>query len=130
MNHKLPFRTCIVCNEFKPKKEFYGTQKTCKECTKQKRPPIEGYIYIITNPAWPNYVKIGRSNNPSNRLNTYQTGSPLRDYSIYYSRFVKDLAKIESYFAKVYGTDTNEWYKIAPIEANNIIDYLCELHGI
>jgi len=40
----------------------------------------EGYVYVITNPAWPDWVKIGMAIDAEDRLNGYQTSSPMRDY--------------------------------------------------
>ena len=42
----------------------------------------EGDIYVIVNDAWPDWVKVGKASMAEDRLNTYQTSSPFRDYSI------------------------------------------------
>ena len=42
----------------------------------------EGYVYAITNPAWPEWVKIGMAVDADDRCNGYQTSSPFRDYKI------------------------------------------------
>lgn len=44
----------------------------------------KGFIYVISNPAWPNTYKIGKTYDISKRLNSYQTYSPNRDYKIEY----------------------------------------------
>ena len=44
----------------------------------------EGYIYIISNTNFPNYYKIGVTEDIKSRLRTYQTSSPLRNYKIEY----------------------------------------------
>ena len=36
----------------------------------------EGYVYAIINPAWPDWVKIGKAYSHNDRLNNYQTCSP------------------------------------------------------
>ena len=41
-----------------------------------------GYVYAVTNPAWPGWVKVGMAVDSQDRLNSYQTGSPLRDYEL------------------------------------------------
>ena len=42
----------------------------------------EGEVYAITNPAWPDWIKIGKAVRADDRLNGYQTSSPHRDYEI------------------------------------------------
>ena len=41
-----------------------------------------GYLYIITNPSFPNWVKVGTTTNFKARLQGYQTSSPFRDYKV------------------------------------------------
>ena len=50
----------------------------------------EGYVYVITNKAWPEWVKIGRAIDANDRLRSYQTNSPLRDYWIVYSQYFEE----------------------------------------
>ena len=45
----------------------------------------EGYIYIISNTNFPNYYKIGVTEDIKSRLRTYQTSSPLRNYKVEYN---------------------------------------------
>lgn len=51
-------------------------------------PPIfeegskHGYVYVMTNRAWPRYVKVGSANDLHKRLAQFNTGSPRRDYEI------------------------------------------------
>jgi len=44
-----------------------------------------GYLYIITNAAFPGWVKVGTTWNLTERLHTYQTGDPFRGYKLQYS---------------------------------------------
>lgn len=41
-----------------------------------------GYLYIITNPNFPGWVKVGTTTNFKARLQGYQTSSPYRDYKV------------------------------------------------
>lgn len=75
-----------------------------------------GYLYIITNPSYPSWVKVGTTLNLKNRLHTYQTGSPFRDYKILYSLYHPEYLQAEKriketmrYFAK---RIRNEWYEV------------------
>jgi DNA-directed RNA polymerase subunit RPC12/RpoP len=42
----------------------------------------EGEVYVLKNPAWSNWYKIGKAIESTDRCNQYQTGSPHRDYEI------------------------------------------------
>ena len=76
----------------------------------------KGYLYIITNESFPGWVKVGTTENLTQRLHTYQTGDPFRKYKIVYSlhhpkfrdaeKKIKDTMK---YFALEM---KNEWYKV------------------
>lgn len=44
----------------------------------------EGEVYIIRNPAFPDWLKVGKAVNSEDRLNGYQTSSPFRDYVLEY----------------------------------------------
>jgi len=76
----------------------------------------EGFIYIISNTAFPNFYKIGVTNDINNRLRSYQTSSPHRNYRIEYyikhpdcyvaEQKIKDMMK---HFALEM---RNEWFKV------------------
>lgn len=86
---------CKQCETRKKDKCFYPNNKSkCKECIsinnrkastraieKNVRTPQGGYIYVITNPAWNGYYKIGQTVSLTKRLSTYQASNPLRDFS-------------------------------------------------
>lgn len=50
----------------------------------------EGFVYMITNPAWNEWCKIGITTNMEKRLNSYQTSSPHRDFKICKYEFSTD----------------------------------------
>jgi len=54
----------------------------------------EGYVYIIQNPAWPDWKKIGMTDDLDKRLKQYQTSAPMRDYEIIHSISCKDKSKV------------------------------------
>ena len=93
----------------------------------------EGWLYVITNPKWPEWVKIGKTRNLSKRLSSYNTGSPISQffYQYRYHRFHENAREIEH---KLHSEmrddsrrgDTNEWYKMSIEEAISIIDSRCE----
>jgi len=54
-----------------------------------------GFVYVIWNPAWPHAIKVGRAFDPESRLRGYQTGTPMRDYSLRYAAYFEDCHKAE-----------------------------------
>ena len=56
-----------------------------------------GYIYIISNPAFPNIYKVGIARDVTQRLNSYQTPDPERAYKLEYSLKTKKYIEIEKY---------------------------------
>ena len=44
-----------------------------------------GYLYIVTNEAFPEWVKVGTTFNLKERLHVYQTCDPFRRYKLVYS---------------------------------------------
>ena len=73
-----------------------------------------GEVYIIHNPAWKKWYKIGMAVESKNRLNGYQTSSPFRDYSLLYTISVKNRYKGEIMAHKVAEKicleRNNEWF--------------------
>ncbi len=54
-----------------------------------------GYIYIISNPAFPNIFKVGIARDVKQRLNSYQTSDPDRAYKLEYSLETTKYREIE-----------------------------------
>jgi len=75
-----------------------------------------GEVYAITNPAWPEWIKIGKAVNSADRLNGYQTGSPFRDFEVVHSIEGDDRHKSEKQLHQLLGgvadERINEWFKI------------------
>ena len=89
-----------------------------------------GSVYVITNKAWPEWVKIGRAIDANDRLRSYQTGSPLRDYWIVYSRRFDDVnaaeRKAHLIAARITDTpwnkvDNGEWFKLTEQQAIDVL---------
>ena len=56
----------------------------------------EGIVYILSNPAMPGLVKIGKTNNLQNRLNSlFSTGVPI-PFRCVYAKRVKNYSQVES----------------------------------
>lgn len=136
-------RECKDCGELKEQEAFSPSQWTiashlfplCKKCRqdriKRKRPDKPGHIYVITNPAWPDWCKVGMTSQKdlSNRLAQYQTNSPFRDYELYFTAPIVDVFRVEENIhckLKELGVAcTSEWFHIEAVKASNIItEYL------
>ena len=79
-------------------------------------PKLKGEIYIITNPAWKDWIKVGKSYDASKRLANFQHTCPLKDFKIVDKITVKNYTKAErkvleliSFFAE---ESAGEWKKI------------------
>ena len=100
---------------------------THKDLNKQKR----GYVYAISNPAWPGWVKVGMAVDANDRLKSYQTSSPKRDY-ILISAFKtenknKDEKKAHFILRKKCSEQLGEWFKISVEDAISVINELSAL---
>lgn len=75
-----------------------------------------GYLYVITNKAFPGWVKIGVTENLNKRLQQYQTASPHRDYILEYSlhhpRYLEAEKKIKEVMKHFASEIRNEWFKV------------------
>ena len=90
----------------------------------------EGYVYAIQNVAWPEWVKIGKAVDAEDRLNGYQTSSPMRDYTLLYYRYFDDRNTAEKKAHILAATqtthpwskhDNGEWFKLTQQQAIDII---------
>lgn len=86
--------------------------------------------YVIINPAWPEYVKIGFTSKSEmkTRLSTYQTGTPFRDYEVYHQVQFENARNAEKEIHKrlkqmnAHREGNTEWFKMPKKIAANIID--------
>lgn len=87
----------------------------------------EGQVYVITNEAWPEWVKIGMAVDAEDRCNGYQTSSPFRDYIVRYTVSTKDRRKAEALAhkaaEKVAAERRGEWFKMSVGQAKECIQY-------
>jgi len=73
-----------------------------------------GYLYLVTNPAYPGWYKIGSAKDAETRLGQYQTASPHRDYVLEFYALVYGFRDAEKLLLdKMATSDTvisrNEW---------------------
>jgi len=86
----------------------------------------EGYVYAITNPAWPEWVKIGMAVDADDRCNGYQTSSPFRDYKVEHMVVTNNRREAEAQAHKAAGKvaqeKRGEWFKLSIEQAKNILN--------
>ena len=88
----------------------------------------EGYVYIINNPCWDGWVKVGMAIDAEDRCKQYQTSSPYRDYKLCYLKHFED-RKIAEQSAhkelkKITATYNGEWFQVSVKEAKKTIEAL------
>lgn len=85
-----------------------------------------GDIYIISNPSWKGWIKVGMAIDAKDRCKQYQTSSPFRDYELHYSKFFNDRKDAEKKAHKLLKKKSEEkkgeWFKISKQDAKNIIE--------
>lgn len=90
----------------------------------------EGFVYILRNPAWEGWVKIGSAVDPFDRARSYQTGSPHRDYVLVGYAYSDDRKSLERTLHKA-GHEfrgQGEWFKLDPQSAISFISTYAEVH--
>lgn len=80
-----------------------------------------GFLYVISNPCFPDYVKIGITKDLKFRLSAYQTCDPFRRFKVEHYRFFDDIRQKEKEILDTYKVDVSkgEW-----IEKKNLNDLL------
>ena len=91
----------------------------------------EGQVYIITNPNFLEWVKVGMAVDSEDRLNGYQTSSPFRDYELFTCWSVTDRRSAESeahsLLEKTYDRK-GEWFNCTQEQARSALVDLMEQH--
>lgn len=84
----------------------------------------EGFVYTVSNPAWPSHLKLGMSVDIKKRLRSYQTYSPYRDYKIKRYEFVFNRREVEQTIINTFNKslEAGEWFKNT--EADRIIQFI------
>jgi len=86
----------------------------------------DGEVYLVINPAWPDWVKLGKAAIATDRLSGYQTGSPYRDYIILCSVYVDNRHDTEKRLLQTFKKHATEykgeWFKIPHGEAIDLLE--------
>jgi len=103
---------------------YKGFEEAAFSSLENYKDSAEGEVYIITNKAWPEWVKVGMAVDSQDRLKNYQTSSPFRDYVLLYVYEVNDRRAGESAAHTRLAKECdniNEWFRIPPAIANELI---------
>ena len=106
-----------------------GRYKSFQEAAFESLPKYtltkEGYVYILSNPAWAGWYKVGMAADINDRVNSYQTSSPLRDYTLEHYIFTDDRRVTETKahlsIKKIANSFNSEWFKA---DLSGIVDIL------
>ena len=89
---------------------------------------VKGDVYIINNPAWKDWYKIGKAVDTDDRCNGYQTSSPYRDYRVVSRVSVSNRGigeKIAHTLAEGMSRErSNEWFRIENLEKEDFDKFL------
>lgn len=108
--------------------QMYENGQEFSVAQRAEKKDVRGFVYVIFNPAWEDYCKIGRAFDPESRLRGYQTSSPFRDYQLYGARYFDNAAQAESemHMRLAEHREEGEWFYIEPARALVEIDKLQE----
>ena len=97
------------------------SRNALRQYNKQK----DGYVYVISNPAWKGWYKVGMAVDSQDRCGSYQTSSPHRDYRLEYSKYFlnrKVAAEIAHDVISEISLDRNgEWFRVSVNKIRKII---------
>lgn len=83
-----------------------------------------GFIYFITNPAWPGVVGVGKTADHRVRLTKYQTSSPYRDFEFPYIITVENrhiAERIAHRRLRGFRIGNTEWFRCDPYDAYRLV---------
>ena len=104
---------------------YRGFEEAAFSSLENFKDSAQGQVYIITNPAWEGWVKVGMAVDASDRAGNYQTSSPFRDYELGYVVDTLDRRATEAETHARLGDlfeQRNEWFKCSIDMAKRIID--------
>jgi len=102
--------------------------KVSDEEVNKKTKNLQGYIYIAVNPAWPDMLKIGMTDDRDSRKSSLNTSVPYRDTTYAYTVKVSNMREAEKLAHKlaeeVCSLKLNEWFRMPVEQAIEILNSL------
>ena len=90
----------------------------------QRTDVSDGFVYIISHPAWPDFLKLGCAINPESRLRDYQTYCPNRAFHLEHAVYTSDRraaeAEVHARFAP--WRASGEWFRVSLEEARDALN--------
>ena len=90
----------------------------------------KGDVYLITNDAWPEWIKVGKAGDAADRLKNYQTSDPFRAYKLEHSITIENRhtgeVKAHKALEALSEDRKNEWFKVDLTIAVRCIEALNE----
>ena len=97
------------------------SRNALRQYNKQK----DGYVYVISNPAWKGWYKVGMAVDSQDRCGSYQTSSPHRDYRLEYSKYFlnRKVAEVIAHdvISEISLDRNGEWFKVSVNKIRKII---------
>jgi hypothetical protein len=89
---------------------------------------VEGFVYLVSNPAFTGWIKAGMTTDFEKRLHTYNTADPFCNFKMLHVKWVKDRRQAEETVLRVLKfkaiENNGEWFRINESEATIILDSL------
>lgn len=104
---------------------YEGFEEAAFSALQNYKESREGQVYIITNPAFEGWVKVGMAVDAIDRLKNYQTSSPFRDSELQYFCKVNDRRASEAKAHEVLASKFNrqgEWFYCSLKDARQILN--------
>jgi len=124
INNKEVLKTDSMYSMFKPGR--YKTKDGLLEISNVGTNKKEGYVYILVNPHFENWVKIGMAEDVDKRLSQFNTAYPERDGQMVYSVKVSNMRKAEkkahTIAEKLAKRTEKEWFTLTVGQAIDILN--------
>lgn len=108
--------------------EVSDDMKPLGEIFEKEPPGPEGYVYAITNPSFPGWVKVGKAQDEKTRLKNYQTGDPHRSYEMWAKEWFEDRSAAEKRAHKqlkeIASNWKGEWFKLNVSDVESVLKNL------